>query len=401
VEGPNSPNPGQLISISDDGSLASSEILAASISTNVAAELFFGSTNTLRALQSGLDAENPHATKGMDLKVKARLSIGLEHRKARDRNVIGMIPGKTGEYVMLGAHYDHLGFGDSADSRQNNNEEHQVHNGADDNASGVSAVLEVAAALAREKHDRGILIAFWSGEEEGLWGSAHFAEHPAVPLTNIVAYLNFDMVGRLHDNSLTVQGVGSSSIWRKEIERRNIAAGFDLNAQDDPYLPSDSTSFYPKGIPILAFFTGSHEDYHRPSDDAEKLNYDGIERIAKLARRITEDLADANARPDYLRVERTSAPGNRDALRVYLGTIPDYSTEVKGVKLSGVRGGSPAEKGGLRGGDVIVEFGGQKIANIYDYTYALDAAKIGKPLEMRIIRNGSEVKLTVTPETRK
>ena len=133
--------------------------------------------------------------------------------------------------------------------------------------------------------------------------------------------------------------------------------------QDDPYLPSDTTALYPKGIPVLAFFTGSHDDYHRPTDDAEKLNYDGIEKITKLASTIIKDLVNAETRPEYAKVERKNDGGTRDALRAYLGSIPDYATEVQGVKLSGVRPGSPAEKGGLQGGDIIVEFAGQKIAN--------------------------------------
>jgi S1-C subfamily serine protease len=149
------------------------------------------------------------------------------------------------------------------------------------------------------------------------------------------------------------------------------------------------------------FFTGNHDDYHRPSDDADKVNYEGIERITKLARGMVQDLAAAEEKPDYVKVERSNAPGARDALRVYLGSIPDYATEVKGVKLSGVRPGSPAEKGGLKGGDVIIEFAGQKVANIYDYTYALDAARIGRPLKVKVQREGKEVELSVTPEARK
>jgi hypothetical protein len=209
------------------------------------------------------------------------------------------------------------------------------------------------------------------------------------------------MVGRLRTNRLSLQGVASSPIWTKLIERRNIAAGFSLNLMEDPYLPSDTTAFYPKGIPVLAFFTGSHDDYHRPTDDGETLDYDGIERITKFASLLVHDLAGGEKRPEYAKVERTNAPGARDALRAYLGTIPDYATDVKGVKLSGVRGGSPAEKAGLQGGDVIVEFAGQKIANIYDYTYALDAAKIGQPLKVKVLRKEEPVEITVTPEARK
>ena len=209
------------------------------------------------------------------------------------------------------------------------------------------------------------------------------------------------MVGRLRENKLILQGVGSSSVWTKLIERRNIPIGFNLTLQEDPYLPTDVTAFYPKEIPVLSFFTGGHEDYNRPTDDPETLNYTGIERIARLAHGIALDLISADERPEYVRVERSqSEEGSRDTLRAYLGTIPDYTTEGTGVKLSGVRAGGPGDKAGLKGGDVIVEFGGQKITNIYDYTYALDAVKIGEPVEVVVLRDGKQVKLRVTPEAR-
>jgi hypothetical protein len=235
-----------------------------------------------------------------------------------------------------------------------------------------------------------------------LIGSSYFAEHPLINLSNLSAYVNFDMVGRLAENKLTLQGIGSSGAWRRLIEKRNVAGGFNLVLQDDPYLPTDVTAFYPKHVPVLSFFTGSHEDYHRPTDTAEKLNYEGMERIGKFARGLILDLVKSPERPDYVKVERSgSAGGGRDSLRAYLGTIPDYTTEVQGVKLSGVRGGSPADKAGLKGGDVIVEFAGQKITNIYDYTYAMDAVKIGQPVELIVLRDGKRVTLKVTPEARK
>ncbi len=233
---------------------------------------------------------------------------------------------------MIGAHYDHLGFGEEGGSREHSDEKGKVHNGADDNASGVATVLELAQHYAKGAGEkkRGLIFALWSGEEMGLLGSSYFAEHPPVPLSNIVAYINFDMVGRLRTNKLTLQGIGSSSSWAKMIERRNVAAGFDLTLMDDPFLPSDTTAFYPKGIPVLAFFTGSHDDYHRPSDDISKLDYTGIERIARFAALLTDDLVKADVRPAYVKVERSNAPGGRDSLRAYLGTMPDYATEVKG-----------------------------------------------------------------------
>ena len=247
-----------------------------------------------------------------------------------------------------------------------------------------------------------MIIAFWSGEELGLLGSSYFAEHPPIGLSNIAAYVNFDMVGRLRENRLNLQGIGSSTRWRRLIEKRNVAAGFNLTLQDDPYLPTDVTAFYPKGLPVLNFFTGSHEDYHRPTDKPDTLNYEGLERITQFAAALVKDLLQPGEAMDYVKVARAAAEGgSRDNLRAYLGTIPDYTTEVNGVKLSGVRGGSPADKGGLKGGDVITQFAGQKIANIYDYTYALDSVKIGQPVVITVLRGTESVKLTVTPEARK
>jgi hypothetical protein len=320
--------------------------------------------------------------------------------------VAGVIPPVgTDQYIVVGAHYDHLGLGGGGSSMARAGEEGQVHPGADDNGSGTAAVMELAAAIAPQAADklrRGIIFACWSGEEIGLLGSAAFCEKPPVPIEKIAAYVNFDMIGRLRDNKLTLQGVGSSKVWRKLIEKCNVAAGFNLALQDDPYLPTDTTSFYPKKVPVLNFFTGAHEDYHRPTDTADKIDYVGTERITKFAQQIILDLATAPERPDLARVAKSDAGGgSRETLRAYLGTIPDYTTEVKGVKLSGVRGGSPAEKAGLQGGDVIVQFGAQKITNIYDYTYALDAVKIGQPVTVAVDRAGKPVELTVTPEARK
>ena len=222
-----------------------------------------------------------------------------------------------------------------------------------------------------------------------------------MPLKQIAAYFNFDMVGRLRDNKLTLQGIGSSSVWKKALEKRNVVAGFHLTLQDDPYLPTDSTAFYLKEVPFINFFTGSHEDYHRPTDTAETLNYDGLERITRFASALVSDLAGTANRPDFVKVEPSGPSGGRDNLRVYIGSIPDYSTEISGVKLVGVRGNSPADKAGLKAGDVIVEFAGQKITNIYDYTYALDAAKIGQPVEVVVQRGGHPQTLRVIPEARK
>ncbi|MBL9167969.1 MAG: M28 family peptidase [Verrucomicrobiales bacterium] len=410
VSGPNSPHPEDLISLSSDGSLSGSGIVAMSVKASVVAPWFAAEGKDLKELQTGFDTENPHAEGGFRLsKAKLSLAAAVRQIKQTDRNVVAILPPSTGvsEYVMVGAHYDHLGHGDG-NSLHHKGEENQIHSGADDNASGVAAVLELASSIAAAtaaragEPRRGLMVAFWSGEEMGLLGSSYFAEHPPLGLRNIAAYVNFDMVGRLRENRLSLQGIGSSTGWRRLIEKRNVAAGFNLNLQEDPYLPTDVTAFYPKGIPVLNFFTGSHEDYHRPTDKPETLNYEGLERITQFASRLVKDLLQPGETIGYVKVARAATEGgSRDNLRAYLGTIPDYATEVSGVKLSGVRGGSPADKAGLKGGDVITQFAGQKIANIYDYTYALDAVKIGQPVVVVVQRGAESLTLTVTPEARK
>ncbi len=414
VTGPNSPNAGELAKLNFDTSMAGAGIPVVSISGEMGNSLvqFYG--KSLKELQTSLDKENPHAVHGLSLPgIVLSIKTNIKRIRKKDSNIIAMLPpnektqlGDSSEYVMLGAHYDHLGLGETGGFGIKG-EEGLVHNGADDNASGVAALLEMANYLASrrkihpEEFKRGIIFSFWSGEELGLIGSARYAANPTVDLNQVIAYLNFDMVGRLRNNKLTLQGVGSSTRWKKLIERRNVLAGFDLTIQQDPYLPTDTTSFYPKGIPVLAWFTGSHKEYHRPADDPDTLNYEGIERITQFASNMVQDLVVESERPDYIKVEKTSQGGSRDAIRVYLGTIPDYASEdVKGVLLSGVRGGAPADKAGVKAGDIIVFFAGKEITNIYDYTYALDAVKVGKPVTMEVLRKGKRIKLKITPGTR-
>lgn len=411
VTGPNSPNAGRLVPLTFDQSSASSGIVAASISDNAAEAILHGSGITLKELQTALDAENTHPEIGPALAgVQVRVSTKLERQVKDGRNVIATLPApgsaQDAEYVMIGAHFDHIGRGEGGGSLAHKGEEGQVHNGADDNASGVAVVLELAAELANRYPSgdwrRGLIVAWWSGEELGTIGSSHFVQHPPVPLDSVIAYLNFDMVGRLRENKLVVQGVGSSPAWGEMLERRNVPAGFALIVQDDPYLPTDSTPLYLQEVPVLQFFTGSHEDYNRPTDDADRLNYPGMERIARLAGAITCDLLSNEDRPAYAKVERRAAPaGARDSLRAYTGTIPDFTAEgVTGLRLAGVRAGGPADKAGLKGGDVIVQFAGQDITNIYDYTYALDAVKIGQQVTIVVEREGKRLEFTIVPEAR-
>jgi Zn-dependent M28 family amino/carboxypeptidase len=247
-----------------------------------------------------------------------------------------------------------------------------------------------------------VILGFWSGEELGLIGSAAFANAPPLPLDSLAAYLNFDMVGRMQDNKLTVQATGTSPVWAKLLEQANIVAGFSLLVQEDPYQPTDVSTFNAASVPSLSFFTGTHPDYHKPSDTADKIDYEDLDRVADFAAAIVRKIEDASVAPQFTKVEQQIQSGaGRAGARVYTGTIPDYSTEVKGLLLSGVVGGGPAEAAGLRKGDVIIEIAGQTIANIYDYTYALDVLKIGQPSKVIYMRGGKREETMLTPGARK
>ena len=409
VTGPTSPNAGELAPMTFDTAIAGSGIVAVSVTGEVAAELFSTTPKTpLAVAQKSLDDANPHATGFALPDVTVTLQAVVEREKRTGNNVVGYLPATTSAatsskpWVALGAHYDHLGHGEAGNTLAGKDDAGKIHFGADDNASGSAAVLAIAATLAKQPRQRNVMVGFWSGEELGLIGSNAFSTKPPVALDAIAAYLNFDMVGRMQDNKLTVQATGSSPAWGKIIEQANILAGFDLAVQEDPYQPTDVATFNAASIPSLSFFTGTHADYHKPSDTADKIDYEDLDRVvdfaAAIARRI-EDTADA---PAFTKVDTQLQQGaGRAGVRLFTGTIPDYSTEIKGLLLGGVVGGGPAEQAGLRKGDVIVEIAGQTIANIYDYTYALDILKIGQPSKLVYMRDGKRVETTLIPGARK
>jgi Zn-dependent M28 family amino/carboxypeptidase len=408
VTGPRSPNAGETIPMSFDTALAGSGIAAASISHAVAEAIFAAvEGKTLEATQQSLDTGNPHVA-GFEIPgPTVTLHTAVAREKQVGRNIVAYLPATGGApqvpkpWIALGAHYDHLGHGRNGNSLARKEEAGQIHFGADDNASGTSAVLAVGEALSKLPRRRNILLDFWSGEELGLIGSGAFAAKPPVPVDQIAAYLNFDMVGRMQDNKLNAQAVGTSPIWAKVLEQANVTAGFDLQLQQDPYLPTDVASFNQAGVPSLNFFTGSHSDYHRPTDTADKINYEDLDRIVSFATGIAKKLVDMDQSPEFVKVDQPSQGGGRAGIRVFTGTIPDYTSEVKGLLLGGVVGGGPAEKAGLQKGDVIVELAGQSIANVYDYTYALELLKIGEPVKVVYQRDNKRVETTLTPAARR
>ncbi len=218
-------------------------------------------------------------------------------------------------------------------------------------------------------------------------------------MDEVAAYVNFDMVGRMRDNTLTVQGLGSSSVWPGLVDEANGAFDFDLQRVNDPYLPTDSIRFIEADVPSLALFTGSHPDYHRPSDDAHTINFPDLERIAGYGAEVAARLVAEPAPPDFIAVERTAQPG-RAMTRITTGTIPDYGAEIEGLRLSGVMAGGPAARAGLQGGDIIVEMAGVSVGNIYDYMGALDLLKADVPSAVVYLREGERRETQIVPLAR-
>jgi hypothetical protein len=407
VTGPRSPNAGGVVPMSFDTAIAGSGIVAVSVSADASAPIFAAAKKSLEAVQKELDSGNPHVTgfaiPGFQISIDAK--IVREQRTGH--NVVAYLPasgstaGVSKPWIAIGAHYDHLGRGGAGNSLADTSQINQIHHGADDNASGTAAVLEIGEALSRQPRKRNLVLAFWSGEELGLLGSNAFVNKPPVANDQLAAYLNFDMVGRVNDNKLTVQATGTSAMWPKLLEQANVAAGFDLTLQEDPYQPTDVSSFNSVSVPSLAFFTGAHQEYHKPSDTADRINYEDLDRVVQFASAIVSRLMETSDVPQFTKVEQKMDTGGRTGLRLFTGTIPDYATDVKGLLLGGVIGGGPAEQAGLQKGDVIVEIAGQSITNVYDYTYALELLKIGQPAKVVYMRGGEKRETTLTPAARK
>ncbi len=436
VSGPNSKVKDELVPLENDFTNASSSISAISVRDEVAAAWLRQADKDLRNLQDGLDQGTPmmgfeikNVTVGAEIDVRQLLGMG--------RNVIGrlqMSDAPSEQAILVGAHVDHLGYGQGG-SLAKNEERSMIHVGADDNASGVAGMLEVAEYLATLKRQgkldmrRDVIFAAWSGEEVGLHGSKHFCDDlyqrlhshantqqtgssphevpPSSPSSSvagpifptIAAALNMDMIGRM-DKQVVLQGLGSSDYWKPEIEKRNAVVGLSVKPSDDTQLPTDASSFYRAGVPILSAFTGSHSDYHTPRDTPEKLNYPDAARIARLMGLIARNLATSDTIPKYIQQTEQPKKMARGAMRAYLGSIPDYGADVKGVLLSDATKGAPADKAGVKGGDIIVELAGKKIENIYDYTYAIEALKVGQETTIVVLRGDKRIELKITPGSR-
>lgn len=313
-------------------------------------------------------------------------------------NVVALLPGRgalAGGAVVIGAHYDHLGrggFGSLAPDSTG-----VVHNGADDNASGTAAIVEVARLLAGREapNHRAVVFVAFTAEELGLIGSTHYVGSPARPLDSTVAMLNLDMVGRLRNGRIAAFGAETAREFPQLVDSLNIAYGLDLAASGDGYGRSDHQSFFAAGVPVLHFFTGSHEDYHRPGDDPEKINVAGIVRIARFVADLAWSLATRDAPLTFVEGE-FKQPSVSGGYGAYLGTIPDMTGSPGGVRLSGVRSGSPADSAGIAGGDIIIGIGEFEVADLYDMTDALRTYHPGDTVTVRVRRGHEVLALTAT-----
>ena len=319
-------------------------------------------------------------------------------------NVAGMLEGSDpvlkNEVIIIGAHYDHLGRGGEG-SGSLAPRSGDIHYGADDNASGTAGVLELARLFTAQKPrpKRTILFIAFSGEEEGLLGSNYYVNHPLLPLANTVAMINMDMIGRMKDSRLIIGGVGTAKEWR-DMMAADADKSFQLTLTEDGFGPSDHSSFYAKQIPVLFFWTGTHNDYHKPSDTFDKINYDDEARILEMVARIVNQLDAADKRVTYTTAKSDPAP-RTGGFRVYLGTIPNYADSNDGLLLDGVRDDSPAAKAGLKAGDKVVKIGDHDIRNVYDYTAALGEMKAGEEYVFEVKRGDQKLLLKVVPQARK
>ena len=381
-------------------------ILFVQVKNDAAQEWFAAAGKSLADVQNEINTSSNPSSFSFPANLRISLNVNVESTRATVNNVLAYLPGKTDEYVILGAHYDHLGRGyyDSLAPSQIG----QIHPGADDNASGTAGVLELARLLAPMKGQlqRGILFASFAGEELGLLGSADWVKEPTLPLGKAVAMLNMDMIGRIKDDKVYIGGVGTGADFKSLLEQEQSKSTFKIEYSAGGYSASDHTSFVAKKIPVLFFFSGLHSDYHRPSDTWEKINAPAAAHLLDFVDDVALKIDSASERTAFVTVvEDQSADhttgGGGSGYGPYFGSIPDFGQEENGVKFSDVRPGSPAAKAGFKAGDVLVQFGAMPIKNLYDFTDALRRSKVGDVVEVKVLRDGKPISASVKLEQRK
>lgn len=405
-----------------DQTLGESAVPVIVVSRTVAASMLGTDEADLKAAENGTALTNLP-------KAQSAFKINLVKQQAEGYNVIGILEGTDpvlkNEAIVIGAHYDHLGRGGQGSLAANSSE---IHHGADDNASGVAGLIELARQFSAErKNKRTIIFIAFGGEEEGLIGSKFYVNNPVFPLAQTVAMINMDMIGRLKDNKLTIGGIGTASEWKTLVESKNQvttyeglagkpdAAGtskiiytpflsrvpFTLQLNEDGFGPSDHSSFYGKQIPVLFFFTGTHLDYHKPTDTADKINYVGLLQVENYVAEIVKAIDQNPKRPTYTVAKSSGTGEGRRGFNISLGTIPTYTDSTDGLVLDGVRDNSPAAKAGIKAGDKIIKLAGKEIRNVSDYTIVLGEMKADVEYEIVVVRSGQTLNLKIIPAARK
>ena len=371
------------------------------VSAKVAEGWLRGSGRSLRLLRRDIEESRRPQSFPLAKSLRVRLSVDVEHVRATVSNVAGYLPGESEEYIVLGAHYDHLGLGGEGSLAPGRPEE--PHLGADDNASGVAAIMELARHYSAEKRlQRGILFLAFAAEEIGLLGSGHWVENPTKPLDKAVAMFNFDMVGRIQQRRLYVGGVGTAAAFEDLVASAGTAHGFQIDRSKDSHSSSDHTSFAAKRIPVLFFFSGLHSDYHKPSDTADKIDGESAVDLVWLARDITDGVLGRARRLEFVeqREQESAGPASGDGERggygPWFGSVPDFGEVPEGVRFADVRSGSPAAKAGLQSGDILTHWNDRDIKNLYDFTYALRDSEVGEVVKVRFLRDGQSMSAEVT-----
>ena len=327
--------------------------------------------------------------------------VDIRHVVKTVHNVVAYIPGTTDEYVILGAHFDHLGMGGPFSLAPSVT---AIHPGADDNASGTAGVIELARWYSKQpKQRRGILFLNFAGEELGLLGSAWYVAHPELPLAKAVAMINMDMIGRIRDGKVYVGGTSTGSDLRPLLEKVVAKYPLKIDFSEGPESgSSDHTSFITGQVPSLFFFSGLHSDYHKPSDTWDKIDAPDAAELLAMVSEVADDLRRQPDRPTFVKAapnphEGAVGPvtGSAGGYGPWFGSIPDFGEGVKGVKFADITAGSPAAKAGFKAGDVMVEFDGKKIDNLYDFTYALRAKQAGDKVQVKALRDGKAIEETV------
>lgn len=404
VNGPEYDENDRLMRLRYDNVMGNQGIPVINVKRDIMDAVFKANGYDLKELQKRINEQNQPYSFEL-AKGSATFETNVTPSLAKTGNILGFIEGNDpvlkNEVIVVGAHYDHVGYGLYGSLAST--KEELIHYGADDNASGTTAVMEIAEKLAANRKDlkRSVLLMLFGAEEAGLIGSAYFTNSPMFSNYNIVAMLNMDMIGRYKDK-LTIYGIGTSPVWETMLTNiNNNTYKLNIGFLPDGFGPSDHSSFYAKKIPVLHFFTGTHEDYHRPSDTYDKINYDAQESVARMVYDTALELINADSKPQFTEVKQEqNQQQTTGQMRVTVGTIPDYGYSGEGLKITGVRGGSPGEKAGLKAGDIIIKFGDTSIKNIYDYTNVLGKYNPDDEVDVIVKRGNDEITMKIKLEKR-